>query len=127
MEKRFWIGIALLVFLLAIGFLTAWGMERLHTSGETMLEQAQALALEGDMAQAVQLSRQAEKVWQDSWHITASTADHEPMDDVDRLFSELQVYAHEEDVTHFAATCAQLSVLVRAMYSAHSLTIWNLM
>ena len=48
-----------------------------------------------------------------------------PMDDVDTLFAEMQVYAQAEEIPHFAACCGQLSRLVLAMAQAHSPTWWN--
>lgn len=127
MEKRFWIGVVLLVLLLALGLGAAAGMRAVHEPGEALLEQAQELALSGDMTQAVNLSQQAQRRWQEGWSFTAATADHGPMDAVDQLFAELSVYGEAEDAAHFAACCGQLSVLLRAMYDAHSLTLWNLL
>lgn len=127
MEKRFWFGLCLLAVLLAAGLLTAWSMERMHRPGEELLARAESLALSGDMEQAVSLARDAAGQWQKNRKRTACAADHAPMDDVDQLFAELEVYAKAEDAAHFAACCGGLSVLLRAMYDAHSLTFWNLL
>ena len=127
MERRFWIGVLFLALLLVIGLLSAWGMYTLHQPGERLLERAKARALAGDMEEATALADQAYRRWEKYWVLTASAADHAPMDDVDSLFAEMQVFAAEGEKTHFAATCAQLSELLRAMHSAHSFTLWNLL
>ena len=127
MEKRFFFGVILLILLFAIGIAAGLGMRTVHHPAEKLLEQARELALSGDLSGAIALSEQAEDRWQKSWAFTAATADHGPMDDVDQLFAELSVYARAEDTAHFAACCGQLSVLLRAMYDAHSLTLWNLL
>ena len=80
--KRGWIGLALLVVLLASSLFTAKKMEEYHNDGTQMLTQAGTCALEENWAAARQLAFQAMKQWQKHREFTAAFADHEPMEDV---------------------------------------------
>lgn len=125
MGKRFYQGVGLLVVLLALSVLVTWGMRRIHEPTGAQLLEASQLALQGDTQQAIGLARQAHSQWKNTRMLTAAVADHSPMDDVDMLFREMEVYAAAGEIPHFAACCAQLSSLVRSMYEAHSPTWWN--
>ena len=125
--KRGWIGLALLVALLASGLLTAKKMEQFHTDGVKKLTRAGVYALEENWAPARELAFQAMKQWQEHREFTAAFADHEPMEDVDCLFAQLPAYAREEDTAHFAAICAELSKRLEAVSNAHSFLWWNVL
>lgn len=125
MERRFFLGIGLLILLLAASLAGAWGMRTVHSPAEQELERAAVLALENNWEQATMLAEQACRRWEASRKLTASLADHSPMDQVEQLIEELRVYAAAGELPHFAACCAQLRILMRAMYDAHSGTWWN--
>lgn len=125
--KRGWIGLALLVALLASSLFAAEMMEEFHEDGAKKLTRASAYALEDNWAPARELAFQAMKQWQEHREFTAAFADHEPMEDVDCLFAELPVYAREEDAAHFAATCAELAKRLEAVSNAHSFLWWNVL
>lgn len=127
MGKRFWLGIGILVLFLGTGLGISLGMDTIHGPAEQALEQAAEKALAGQMEEAVALARQAHARWEDNWALTASVADHSPMDEVDALFAEMEVYAQAQEDKHFAACCAQLSKLVESMAAAHRFSWWNLL
>lgn len=127
MERRFCLGLALLILLLVLSLGTAWGMKTIHAPEEAALSEAAALALEGNMAQAVPLAKAAYDRWETYREVTASLADHSPMDETEMLFQEMLVYAQAREVPHFAACCAQLSAMTKAMYDAHSPAFQNLL
>ena len=127
MEKHFYFGLGLLILLLILGLLAWTGMAAAHEPSAALLEKASGLALSGDMQTATALGRQAKSRWERYRSFTASLADHAPMDDVEKLFAEMEVYAAAGESAHFAACCLQLSNMERAMYDAHSLTGWNLL
>lgn len=127
MEKRFYLGIGLLALLLVISVLACFGMKAIHQPAEQALAQAAELALAGDMEQAVKLAQQSRSRWEHYRSCTASVADHSPMDDTENLFAEMEVYAAAGESAHFAACCLQLSNMAKAMYDAHSFTLWNLL
>ncbi len=125
--KRGWLGVGLLVVLLALGIVGQITMDTLHTDTIALLEQAALSAQNEDWGQAIPLAQQAQDRWQRSYTVTAAVADHSPMDDVDKLYAELQVYAQAQDAAHFAATCTQLARMTQAVSEAHSFNLRNLL
>lgn len=125
--KRLWLGVGLLLVLFVLGFLTASGMQQIHDPVSQDLHHAAQAALDEDWQAAEDLSEQAQAAWDRYWRITAALADHEPMEEIDSLFAELKVYARKQEAEHFAACCANLSTLTRAMGEAHTINWWNLL
>ena len=125
--KRGWIGLALLVVLLASGLFTAKKMEEYHSDGAKKLTRAGVYAMEDNWAPARELAFQAMKQWQEHREFTAAFADHEPMEDVDCLFAQLPAYARQEDTAHFAAICAELAKRLEAVSDAYSFLWWNVL
>jgi hypothetical protein len=127
MEHRFLLGIAILVVVLALTIGTAFSMKAIHAPGETALAEAASLALAGKMEQAVSLAMGAYDRWQKYQDFTAAFADHSPMDDTERLFREMAVYAQSGEVPHFAACCTQLSAMLKAIYETHGFSLRNIL
>ena len=127
MEKRFYLGLGILVLLLALGISTSAIMQVIHEPVAGALYQAADLALEDNLNGALLLSQKAYDRWQDYHSLTASFADHSPMDDTDTLFQEMLVYGQTGEVPHYAACCRQLAVLAEAMYDAHVFSWKNLL
>lgn len=125
--KRLWIGVGLLVIFLALGIFTTVTMARIHDPISEKLKQAEEAALDQDWPHAASLAREARGQWLRHRNVTASLADHSPMEEIDGLFDELDVYLQEKELVHFAACCAQLSARVQAIGEAHSISWWNLL
>ena len=124
---RGWFGAAILAVFLTLGFVTSGAVEKAHHPTETLLEQAAEAALSGDFAQGVALGMEAKSRWERHWNGTATVADHSPMDDVDALFAEMEVYAKSKEEPHFAACCKELSQRLRAVADAHRFSWWNIL
>ena len=127
METRFYLGLVILLVLLGLGIGTAMGMKTIHQPVEDLLRQAADLALEENLEEALPLARKAYAKWEKTHSITASLADHTPMDDTDTLFQEMLVYGQMEEIPHFAACCRELTVMIEAMYDAHAFSLKNLL
>lgn len=127
MEKRFYLGLVILLILLALGIGTAWGMQSMHEPVQTLLEDAARLASEDKMEEALPLARKAYARWEQYHSLTASLADHSPMDDTDTLFQEMLVYGQMAEIPHFVACCRELTVMTEAMYDAHAFSLKNLL
>lgn len=125
--KRLWIGIFFLVALLLGTIAGSLAMDAIHDPISNQLREASDAAQAQDWARADTLTQQAHARWSHYWALTASFADHNPMDDIDALFAELEVYRAQREAVHFAATCAHLSELSRAMEESHNLSLWNLL
>ena len=124
---RFYLGISILLFFMLFGLWVGHALEDIHTEIADTLTLAADTAIAGDMEKAAALAATAKKKWENSWHSTASAADHEPMDEIDGLLSQLSVYARSHSPMDFAACCTRCSLLVQAISEAHSLTWWNLL
>ena len=123
--KRIYAGIVILALLLGAALLFAHLMERIYTPLEnTLLEAADAALLE-DWRTAEELCRRARDRWERYKRVTAILADHSPMDDIDGLFGELEIYLQQQEMPHFAATCHHLARLSQAMGENHALNWWN--
>ena len=127
MGKRFYLGCIILIVLLGLGIGAALGMKAIHQPVENHLRQAAAFAMDENMNAALPLAQKAYHRWQKLHSITASLADHTPMDDTDTLFQEMLVYGQMGEVPHFAACCRELTFMVEAMYDAHAFSLKNLL
>lgn len=125
--KRCKIGIWLLAALLAAGMASAWAMGYLTEPLGQTLEEAADAALREDWAAAETLAGTARTHWERFWNFLAIFADHSPMENINGLFAQLEIYAQCRDPQNFAAVCAQLSEDTQAIGEAHSLTWWNLL
>ncbi len=123
--KRLWLGIVLLAALLAVSLATQAATNRIHEPMAKDLEQAAEAALSGDWAEADRLYARSRDAWQRHHGATASIADHSPMDELDILFAQLQVFSRERETLHFAVTCRSAAQMAQAMADAHSLTWWD--
>lgn len=124
---RFWLGVGLMVLFLVMGFWICAAMDDVHISIADTLETAAEQALSGDLQAGAETARKAKADWEKSWHGSAAVADHAPMDEIDGLLAQLECYSRANMPGDFAACCARLSLLVRAMSEAHNLTWWNLL
>lgn len=124
---RGWLGVGILALFLALGFVTAEAMDNAHMPTQALLQQAAEKALNGDFAEATELGAQAKSRWDRHWNGTATVGDHSPMDEVDALFAEMEVYAQAEEKPHFAAVCKELSQRIQAFADAHRFRWWNIL
>ncbi len=122
--KRSWIGGAVLLLLLLGSLLVSCCMIRVHEPIARDLITAGEYALAGDWARALPLSRQAEENWEAREVLRACFADHNPMEEVDACFAQLEVFGRMQEETAFAAACAETAKKVAAMAEAHRL-MWN--
>lgn len=125
--RRVIFGVGVLVVLLGLGIFVSFGMNRMQLPLTETLETAADTALNGEFSQAVVLANAAKESWEARWNLTASLADHAPMDEIDGLFAQLEAYASQEEKTHYAACCWELASLIQAVAEAHSLSWWNLL
>ncbi len=125
--KRIWIGIGLLLAILVVGLWLGGFMENAHQPGARTLQQAAHFALEKNWNSAEAMAGQARQQWEKKWRVTAAVADHEPMDEIDALFAELEVYAQARNSSAYGAVCAHLASLLEAMGKSHRFSWWSMM
>jgi len=125
--KRFLIGLSTLSLLFAIGLFVAISTDRMYQPVVDLLEEAADSALSGSFEDAISKTENAKALWDKQKAKTATVADHTPMEEIDRLFTEAEIYAQAEEKPHFAACCAQLASIVQNMADAHAMNLWNLL
>ena len=125
--KRIYMGLAILAILLSLALLFTWLMDRIYHPLASTLQEAADAAIRTDWAAAAELYGKAQTHWEKHKHFTAILADHSPMDDMDGLFGELELYLQQQEMPHFAATCLHLARLAESMEENHALSWWNLL
>jgi hypothetical protein len=125
--KRCWIGVVCLVLLLMGGLYVDRVMGRSHAPVSQDLDRAAECAKADDWTGAEAFADRARENWEKNWHFSAAFADHEPMENIDALFSRLTVFAAAREKEEFGALCRELSRQVKAMGDAHDLKWWNLL
>ena len=125
--KRLWIGVGLLTIMLILGLLTPKIMENALDPVQGQLENtAQAAAL-GDWEKAFASMDRAYKLWEEKRRITAALMDHDPMEEIDAIFSQLRQYLQYQDPAAVSSLCASLLSQLDAMTDYHRLTLWNIL
>jgi len=125
--KRSWIGLLLLLFLLAGGLMATRAMARIHQPIAQDLDRAADHVLSGDWDRAEALSRRAMASWEASAHFRACLADHSPVEEIDAEMAQLRVYGSVRDQAAFAASCVELAKKIDAVGDAHGLFWWNML
>lgn len=122
--KRIWIGIGLLVGLLAAGLITMAMMnQRLDRIAQGLEKASEAV----DFSQAVTLAEDANAQWERHKHFHSALADHGDIDTINGSFAQLEVYVRHQDQVSHRATCAWLAQAVKDLSENHRLTWWNLL
>ena len=124
---RGWLGAGILAVFLILGIVIAGQMDDAHLPTGELLSQAAEMTLDGDFEGAVALGMEAKARWDKQWNGTAAVADHSPMDEVDALFAEMEIYAKTGEEPHFAACCKELAQRVQSVADAHRFSWWNLL
>ena len=124
---RGWFGAGILAVFLILGLVLSGVTDKAHLPTGELLEQAAQKALADDLAGGIALGTEAKARWETQWTLTAAIADHGPMDEVDSLFAEMEIYARTEEAPHFAACCKELAQRLQAIADAHRFSWWNVL
>ena len=121
------VGIALLILLLLSGLLSSWYMEWRNTQIAQELDNSAWLALSGQWQKARDTADAAKEQWEQSWDLWATLSDHTPMEEINSLFGELEIYGAAGERTDFARGCAVLASRLTAMANANKFCWWNVL
>lgn len=125
--KRLWIGVAILLVLLAAGIFSTIAMERFHHSLSRHLESAVQAAQAEDWEQTREILHQCRSRWQRFRNCIAAGASHETIEEIDSLYSQLDIYLTRRDSPGFALCCTVLRHATAALGEAQSINWWNLL
>lgn len=123
--KRLWIGVGFLIGMLALGIFLTLRFDRIHTPLSEDLQEAAELAMAQDWEKATALTRQARADWSRYRKFIAAVADHEPLEKMEYLLDQLEVYGQTRRTADFSAICVELAALADAMLESQSLSWWN--
>ena len=125
--KRLWIGAALLVFFLAAGIFSTATTQRFHHDLSRQLESTAAAAMAEDWEQTALLLHQCRSRWAQCRNLVAAVASHEPIEEIDSLYDQLDLYFSRRDSLGFALCCATLHHRTQALGETQSINWWNLL
>ena len=125
--SKLWIGIGLMILLLVGGIGILWGSHVFFGDFSQSVEEAGELALAGDWYGAARKVETSQKKWESYRHFWASFTDHEPVEQVQALFSQLELYQKQQLQTEFASACRALSHVVQAIEETHGLRWWSVL
>ena len=125
--KRSKFGFGLLLALLILGLVSTWAIIRSTAPITETLRRAGERGFLGDWDDAMASMAEAKGCWEKTYPLCASLTDHEPMEDINSLFAQLEVYGESRDTRNFVAVCALLAENLNAIGEAHTLKWWNVL
>lgn len=125
--KRLWLGVAFLILLLASGIWQMAGLSHIHSRLSQTLSDAALAAQQENWNTADTLSQNAQSQWEQYRHITASFADHEPLEEAEQLFAELQLCKALSLEENYAVVCSNLSHICKAIAESFQISWWNVL
>ena len=123
--KRIWFGVGLMVFLLTLCLCSSFLMERICSSQSLALDHAAAAASDGDWLTARNLTAQAKQEWDRRQLLFASLYDHAPIDQIEGLFAQLEVFSESRKAASFESTCVYLARQLESLGRSHSFNFSN--
>ena len=100
-------------------------MEQAQFSQSDKLHRAAALAADGDWAAARAHTADVRQQWERKRFLTAALCSHEPMDQIDGLFAQLEVFSEARSAVSFGSTCVYLACQLDALRQSHSLSLYS--
>jgi hypothetical protein len=125
--NRVKLGAVLLAALLAAGALLTAGMEGLSGKLEEFLLTAANAAQEENWEKADDAMEKCCQLWQRRRKQVAAVVDHELVEEMDSLFSQLEVYRKKELPADYAVVCRCLAKQAGAIGESQSIRWWHLL
>ena len=125
--KRLWLGVIFLSLLLIFGIWQTVCLNRIHGDLSDALSNAAVAAKKRDWDTADALSQYARSQWDRYRKLTASFADHEPLEEAERLFAELQLCKALLLEENYAVVCSDLSQICRSIGESFQISWWNVL
>ena len=125
--RRFWLGLGLILGLLAGGIFLSWKFTEIHAPLAEKLTRAAEAARESDLSAANTWLEEARQDWEQARTFSAAVTDHEPMEEMESLFAEARYFGLAGDTEELAAACGRLAALSRAIAESQKINWWNLL
>ena len=124
--KKLWAGILILAVLLCVGIAAAMVMGHVHEDMAHRLESAAQLC-RTDWQKANSLAVSAREDWDAHRYWIAALVDHEPLEEISSLFSQLELCRSEPNPEEFAVVCLRIASICTTLSESHSPYWWNLL
>ena len=125
--NRLWIGIGVLVLLLAMGVSFLVVSLNFHEDFSHNLKAAGRSAMAGNWADAEKKLAHSKEKWQAYQQFWAASTDHEPVEQVQQLFSQVELFQIRRMDVEFASACYALAELSEVINEAHNLRWWSVL
>ena len=125
--KHFWIGLGVILGLVAVSLWGWWTLERIHQPVHDALDAAAEAVLAEDWDRASALAHQARAGWEKHQKTAAALTGHETIEEMDRQFDLLDLFRQLRDKDAFAETALTLANLAETAAQSQRLTWWNLL
>ena len=124
--KKLWAGILILAVLLSGGIAASLVMKHVHENMAHRLESAAQLC-QTDWQKANSLAGSAREDWDTHRHWVAALVEHEPLEEISSLFSQLELCQREKNPEEFAVVCLRIASICTTLSESHSPSWWNLL
>ncbi len=124
--KRFWIALALLVFLFGLTQAHSYALGSFTASVNELLSQAEEEAQAGNWAYASELTAQAKEMWENQAFHLHTTLRHGDVDEVKVGFGAVEELLDCQEVGEYSAANARLMTYVALLSEMEALTWQNL-
>ncbi len=125
--NRLWIGIGLLAVLLAMGVGMLFVSQKFNEEFSESLEQAGQFAMSGNWTAAEKQLAESKEKWQNYQRFWSASTDHAPVEQMQNLFSQLELFQARRLDVEFASACRALVNLAEAIDESHSLRWWSIL
>ena len=125
--NRLWIGIGVLAVLLAMGISLLFVSLNFHEDFSQNLKAAGRSAMSGNWEDAEKKLAHSREKWQNYRRFWASFTDHEPVEQIQQLFSQLELFQTRRLEVEFASACYALAELSEAIDESHNLRWWSIL
>ena len=125
--RRLWIGASLLLLFLIGGICSTVVTQRFHRTLSRHLEATTAAALAEDWEETALLLHQCHSRWIRYRNQIAAVTSHEPIEEIDSLYHQLDIYFARRDSQGFALCCATLHHRTQSLGETQSINWWNLL
>ena len=123
--KRIWFGVVLLILMLVLGLISSTFMKETWLKQSENLNRAAILASDGDWVNARNLLAEAQAEWEEKQLLLAVLCQHEPIEQIDGLFAQLEVFSESRKGASFESTCVYLARQLESLGRSHSFNFSN--
>ena len=125
--NRLWIGIVILFILVAFGAGIWWGSAVFFRDFSREMNAAGEAAVAENWTVAAEKADKCRQKWENYRPFWASITDHAPVEQIQSLFFQLELYEKQKLSAEFAICCRSLSREAEAVGESHGLAWWSIL